>query len=523
MRLHRCLPIAAVVLLTPSLAAAQVWEVGDQLLELASPAAYAFFGGAMAVGDFDGDGVDDLAIGAPGPGTNEVVLFRGTAAGLDAGAWPPLAPAVGDSYFGDALAAGDFDGDGRDELAVGAPLYDNVVSLVPIENSGRVFVYDLSGGVWSQVGSFSQAGPDLEDSAETGDRFGDTLVAADFGDDGFDDLAIGVPNDSIAGVATAGLVHVLYGGPAGLSAVGSQIWHRSGGGVIGVASAAKLGSALASGDFDGDGVGDLAIGAPSVAADGTTAGEVVVLYGVDDFGLASTDQQAIAPSDYAAAQNGMGFGAALAAGDLNWTPLCESLGNCADDLAIGARSEDVNWQEQLIDSAGAVYIAYGSQNGNGLDEVVAERFDASKLDPDSATPPETNDFFGSVLAIGQLDGRRGDDLAIGTPNEAFGTAAAAGVAHLLFAGSSPFSNGAHQFLYARSGYASFPVTAGNRFGSTLAIGDFDDDGVGDLAVGIPYRTADGWLEAGAVQILYGALFADGFERATTGGWTTAVP
>lgn len=60
----------------------------------------------------------------------------------------------------------------------------------------------------------------------------------------------------------------------------------------------------------------------------------------------------------------------------------------------------------------------------------------------------------------------------------------------------------------------------SQFGRVLAAGDFDDDGYSDLAIGVPYRTTDGMNDAGAVQILYGAMFADGFERANLELWTT---
>jgi hypothetical protein len=88
------------------------------------------FGQALAAGDFDGDGNDDLAVGAPGekpgsePKSGWVFVFRGTAAGMNP--WKGfgqqgLGSNENDDRFGQALAAGDFDGDGREDLAVGAP------------------------------------------------------------------------------------------------------------------------------------------------------------------------------------------------------------------------------------------------------------------------------------------------------------------------------------------------------------------------------------------------------------------
>jgi hypothetical protein len=525
MRRSPLLPIVAILLLpSPRPGIAQVWEVGNQLLELSQPDYGDAFGQEFAVGDFDGDQIDDLAVGAAGPNIAAVEVFRGSPGGLQTPAWIHIEPDLGGgTWFGDVLAAGDFDGDGRDELAIGAPLYDNIVNLLPIDSSGRVFVYEYEGGSWSVTGSFSQSVDGIDDSPEPSDLFGSALVAADFGNDGYDDLAIGVRLESIGVVAAAGAVHVLYGTANGLTTSGSQFWHRSGGGIVGVAAAAAFGEALAAGDFDADGVVDLAIGGPSSQPDGECTGEVVVLYGVDGFGLGSTDQQAFGPADFGVAASCQQFGEALAAGELNGSPLCATLGNCADDLVIGAPLEDVEWNGGTVGEAGAVYVVFGSKSANGLFLSVAERFDSSHFDPAVMTAPESGDRFGERLAVGDLDRKGSADLAIGTPRESWAGVAESGFVHLLFSGSSPIVNGGKRYLFPRPGFASQPATETDRFGGGLAVGDFDGGGHGDLAVGLPSRAVAGFVGAGAVQILYGALFADGFERATTGGWTADAP
>src|SRR5262249_21692964 len=85
----------------------------------------------------------------------------------------------------------------------------------------------------------------------------------DFNNDGYDDLAIGVPNENINGITAAGAVNVLYGTATGLSAANNQFWNKDSANVLGDTIAQEyFGSALACGDFNGDGVSDLAIGAP---------------------------------------------------------------------------------------------------------------------------------------------------------------------------------------------------------------------------------------------------------------------
>src|SRR3982751_2479118 len=84
---------------------------------------------------------------------------------------------------------------------------------------------------------------------------------SDFNGDGYSDLAIGVPFESDGSKIEAGAVNVIYGGVGGLSAMGNQFWSQDSAGVTGSAHANdQFGSVLATGDFDGDGYSDLAIG-----------------------------------------------------------------------------------------------------------------------------------------------------------------------------------------------------------------------------------------------------------------------
>ena len=107
----------------------------------------------------------------------------------------------------------------------------------------------------------------------------------DFNGDGYDDLAIGVPSESVAGNLQAGAVHVLYSSKDGLVSLGSQFFREGVSGIPGVPETSDhFGTALASGDFDDDGYADLAIGVPGedVFANGTNeqeSGIVVILHG----------------------------------------------------------------------------------------------------------------------------------------------------------------------------------------------------------------------------------------------------
>jgi hypothetical protein len=254
--------------------------------------------------DYNGDGFDDLAIGVSSEDINGVsfagavnVLY-GTAAGLTADGnqfWHQDRPGIKETAeagdeFGEALAAGDFNNDGFDDLAVGV-----VGESVGVEDAGAVNVlYGTDGGLRAKGDQFwHQDSPGIRGRAKPEDHFGCALAAGDFGNDGFDDLAVGALGDSLAGAKGAGAVNVIYGSAEGLTTAGNQFWHQD---VLGIRGRAKrhdnFGSALAAGDFDNDGFDDLAVGGSGDSLGGVKGGAVNVIYG-SAAGLAVADLEEV--------------------------------------------------------------------------------------------------------------------------------------------------------------------------------------------------------------------------------------
>jgi hypothetical protein len=125
------------------------------------------------------------------------------------------------------------------------------------------------------------------------------------------------------------------------------------------------------------------------------------------------------------------------------------------------------------------------------------------------------------LAASDFDGDGYDDLAIGTPgNNASGTDE--GLVTVLTGGVNRLFTRFDALLPASQGTPGpVPHQNGIAFGSSLATGDFDGNGFADLVIGMPNYDG-GALDTGAEAVLYGSLFANGFEDNGTGFWSQTV-
>jgi hypothetical protein len=212
-----------------------------------------YFGRSVATaGDVNGDGYDDVVVGAQAhdEGTGRAYLYAGGPAGLSASPILVLTVERPSSSFGQSVGtAGDVDGDGYDDIVVGAHGYDH--------GTGRIYVYAGDGGRL-------KASPILVGTGQgRGDRYGFSVGSAgDVNGDGYGDL--------IVGAYGAGQIYVYAGGPEGL---GARPAFSATGEIAGDWFGRSVGTA---GDVDGDGYDDVIVGAPN---HGGNAGRVYLYAG----------------------------------------------------------------------------------------------------------------------------------------------------------------------------------------------------------------------------------------------------
>jgi hypothetical protein len=432
-------------------------------------------------------------------------------------------PAAGSSS---GIARGDFDNDGFADLAVGVP-FDNINGVVDAGAVNVIYASRSGTGlssfrnqIWFQGQQTSEG--TVRGILESGDHFGTSLAAGDFNGDGFSDLAIGAPEENVGSITDAGAVNVLYGGPNGLTAALNEFLTQglSESGQLRDAPEAgdRFGASLAWGDFNNNDVGDLVIGVPgedvvnSIGANIVNAGAVHVVLGVPvPGGLPGFDQfihqessrvqSPDQPRVQGTAEDFDEFGSALTAGDFN--------GDNFSDLAIGVPGEDVGTTP--VANAGAVNIIYGGGPFFGiLDTVTPLLSDLWTQDTTGVNDAaEAGDQFGSSLTVGNFNLDGFQDLVIGVPLEDVGSIRDAGGVNVIYGsvgGVSTTAVRSDQFFTQDSesgtGLPGIDDQAEpeDQFGFALAVGDFNGNGIQDLAVGVPGE--------GLRDFTFGACFVD---------------
>ncbi|MGV8711864.1 MAG: beta strand repeat-containing protein [Nitrosomonas sp.] len=441
-------------------------------------------------GDVNGDGFDDLIIGAPRDNSNGLfsgasyVVF-GKASGFEATMnlsnlngsngfrLDGHSPTGQTSSAGTSVStAGDINGDGLDDLIVGDPMAGGgYYRYGPLGYGTSYVIFGRTSGFEAALDLSSLDGNNgfrLE-GGSVGYYLGSSVsTAGDVNGDGFDDLIIGVPG--------AGSSYIVFGKASGFDA-GIDLYSLDGAGS----------SVSDAGDVNGDGFDDVIVGAPYVNPNGKNSGSSYVVFGKASGFDTAIDLSSLNGSngfrmDGAAEYDNLGKSVSTA-GDIN--------GDGFDDLIVGSPGADLNGKE-----SGSSYVVFGQASG------FAAEIDLTSLNGSNGFRLDGTDFFhasSSVSTAGDVNGDGFDDLIIGAPFIGYDSQGIFGASYVMFGKVSGFD--------AVINLASMDDSDGFRLegepsGTVSTAGDINDDGFDDLIVGASGADPNG-DESGSSFVIFG--------------------
>ncbi len=455
-------------------------------------------GSSVAIGDLDGDGIDDLVVGAPADGAVgkvHIFLGRGNPRGsIDLARTPADVTITGEAFddlFGSSLAIGDISADGKADLIIGAPAADRSPNA---PDSGKIYSVfgNLSPGDYdiAKIANLTIIG------AAADDEFGTSLAIGRLGGASAPEaLIVGAPLSDVPGVGgslpDAGCAYGFFGGAtlSGVKDLGASSADFT---VAGIVANGRLGASLATGNFNADNLVDLAIGAPAADFGALKAAGVVYLVpGSQSLkGLVNASQSSALL--LSGADSGDAAGASLAMGDLN--------GDGYADLIIGAPGAD--GPNESHPGSGEVYVVFGMP-------VVEPRLSQLTIFGAGANIDEFPDGLGASLAVGDFTGDGTLDLIIGAPgaDSSSSTRRPTGAAYFIFGGRS-FTAGTFDLSSQDPDLKIFGAKPGDRLGEGgFAFGKLDLSGANELAIGVPAASRGETVASGAgeVRVLRGVV------------------
>ncbi|MBD2587774.1 FG-GAP repeat protein [Synechococcus elongatus FACHB-1061] len=474
-------------------------------------AAYDYSGRSVSgAGDVNGDGIDDLIIGAnyadPNGGYSgqSYVVFGSdqgfsadlNLADLDGSNGFRINGIAADDRSGISVSnAGDVNGDGIADLIVGANYADPNGNL-----SGQsyvVFGSDQGFSAALNLSTLNGSNGFRINGIAAYDQSGFSVSSAgDVNGDGIDDLIIGAyfadPNGNLSGQS-----YVVFGSDQGFSAALNLADLNGSNGFAsnGITASDYSGRSVSgAGDVNGDGFDDFIIGASGADPNGSASGQSYVVFGSDQ-GFSAALNLADLNGSNGFAINGItaydrsGFSVS-GAGDVN--------GDGIDDLIIGAFGADPNG----TNSAGQSYVVFGSDQGFSADLNLADLDGSNGFAINGIAAFDLSGF--SVNGAGDVNGDGIDDLIIGARN-ADPNGGASGQSYVVFGKKGGFSADLNlSALNGNNGFRINGIAAGDNSGTSVSnAGDVNGDGVDDLLIGANYADPNGNTNAGQSYVVFG--------------------
>ena len=380
-----------------------------------------------------------------------------------------------DQSFGQAVAVGDFNNDGKPDLAVGAPLADSGTTITNAANTGGVYLYY---SVHKKAGISGIADVFLNSQTDLNSQYGAAVLAQDVNNDGIDDLLVGAPYDDRLGATTGG-VYFYYGSKNGLSQTPDVVLDHPL-----LQLNASFGSSLHRIDLDGDFRPELLVGADRDDTTGTDRGAIWIFQGQPDFSYSTA--AAVRLSDNGAGStstaNSDFCGAGIWVHDFN--------GDTFKDIYMGCPRDD---------SAGADRGAFRIFLGTGISGSWVNSTTTADLEFSNPSATKNSDYFGQTLHMQDINNDGNEDLLVGSyAADVFGTDSGGVYVYNNF-------NSASSDLDARFGPPYFYIAVQQQFAHGITGGDVNRDGKQDLIFGssrgqqVPFG-----FFSGRVDFLYGS-------------------
>ncbi len=403
--------------------------------------------------------------------------------------------------FGFAVATGDLNKDGYDDLAIGAPAED----IGTIADAGVVHVLLGSPSGLRASGSkmWSQNSTGVPGASEKSDRFGSALAMGNFDAFGGDDLAVGAPGEAIGPFASAGSVTVLRGSSGGLTSSGAQQWTQDSAGIDFFADPGDaFGAALATGDFQGDRNDELAIGAPGDDVDAGDEGSVAIMRG-SVVGLRPAGLLVdVIPQDQNQAlsetpEPGDAFGQSVEIADVGGYGAIDGYA----DLVVGVPGQDIGG----LANAGAVRVIYSDHSGPWIGTQTLSGADVSS---GQAGARFGSKLAGGVtdrsIFKPTIDAVRGE-LFVGAPLADDGEHRDAGNVAVFVSGPDWTATNLVALdgtvVWEQSGTLSGNAEPKDYLGAAVSMADVDGDGWQDGIFAAPGEDVGSAVDAGSVAIV----------------------